>query len=64
MENGFYKLIENELEFGQTVSFPDGNIILIEFKDTYTYPVEGWYYFDTELAAREFFNLPIEQAND
>ena len=64
MENGFYALIDDELSFGQMVSFADGTVIVLELKDTYTYPVEGWYYFDTELEAKQFFNLPIEQAND
>lgn len=26
-------------------------------KDTYTYPIEGWYWFDTELKAKEFFEI-------
>ena len=64
MENGFYALIDDELSFGQMVSFADGTVIVLELKDTYTYPVEGWYYFDTELEAKQFFNLPIEKAND
>lgn len=27
-------------------------------KDTYTYPIDGWYWFDTMEEAREFFGLP------
>lgn len=29
-----------------------------EKHEEYTYPVDGWYWFDTETAAREFFDLP------
>jgi len=64
MENGFYALIDDQLDFGQVVSFVDGSMIVIELKDTYTYPIEGWYYFDTEVEAKIFFNLPLEEAND
>lgn len=64
MENGFYALLDDQLDFGQMVSFADGTVIVLELKDTYTYPIEGWYYFDTELEAKIFFNLPLEEAND
>jgi hypothetical protein len=29
-----------------------------EHKDTYEYPVHGWYWFDSQEEARIFFNLP------
>ena len=29
----------------------------IDLKDTYTYPVNDWYYFDSEEEAKTFFNL-------
>jgi len=64
MENGFYALIDDQLDFGQVVSFVDNTILVLELKDTYSYPVQGWYYFDTELEAKIFFNLPLEEAND
>ena len=28
-------------------------------KDKYQYPVYGWYWFDSNTEAREFFGLPI-----
>ena len=31
--------------------------LLIEEKDTYTYPIDGWYWFDTEQEAYEFFQI-------
>lgn len=33
-------------------------IILRELKDTYVYPIEGWYWFNSEEEAYIFFNLP------
>jgi hypothetical protein len=29
-----------------------------ETKDQHNYPIDGWYWFDTEEEARLFFNLP------
>ena len=31
--------------------------LLREEKDTYTYPIDGWYWFDTEQEAYEFFQI-------
>lgn len=28
-----------------------------ELHTTYTYPIEGWYWFDTEEQAKEFFEI-------
>ncbi len=32
-------------------------------KDSYTYPVEGWIWADTEEEARTVFNLPLFEGN-
>lgn len=32
--------------------------LLAEQHDTYTYPVAGWRWFDSEAQAREYFGLP------
>lgn len=53
----FYKYENNELTFGQYIAFASGETLHIDFKDTYTYPVEGWYYFETEQEAKEFFGI-------
>jgi hypothetical protein len=29
-------------------------------KDTYTYPIHGWYWFDTLEQAAEFFGVTLE----
>jgi len=31
--------------------------------DTYTYPVEGWYWFDSQEEAYTFFNIPLPTEN-
>ena len=60
MENtsGFYKKISNEncMYAPNFVSMPDTEI-LIELKDTYSYPVNDWYYFDTEEEAYNYFGI-------
>lgn len=33
----------------------------IEDKDSYTYPVDGWYYFASEAEAYKFFGVPYEE---
>lgn len=54
----FYKMIdEKNYIFGSEVLSAEYQL-LTEDKDTYTYPIDGWYWFDSEEEAREFFNLP------
>lgn len=64
MEGGFYKIddINNKLMCGP--NFVDGNnsagvsfTLTREAKDEHTYPVEGWYWFDTRAEALAFFNF-------
>lgn len=57
----FYKIENNELLSGPQVSFPDGSFIHIELKDQYTFPFNGWYYFETEEEAKSFFNLEVNK---
>ena len=54
----FYKLDESGLLlFGPEVTTPEG-VLLTEFKDAYTYPAfGGWYWFETEEEAKSFFNI-------
>jgi hypothetical protein len=59
---GFYEKENEELRYGPNyVMFPTGEEIDIDLKDTYTYPVNDWYYFDSEELARTFFNLPLPE---
>ena len=54
----FYKYTDiSSFTFGPYVSIPDGTFLNIEHKDDYQYPIDGWYYFDTEEEAKTFFNL-------
>lgn len=54
---GFYKLIENTLHWGaNAVLAPDYTLVKEEY-ETYTYPIDGWYWFESEEEARVFFNF-------
>jgi hypothetical protein len=53
----FYKLDGDLLEAPNFVLNKDYELRVAN-KDEYSYPVEGWYWFDTIEQARAFFNLP------
>jgi hypothetical protein len=54
MEKGFYKIIEDLIYAPNRVQHKDFDL-KIEDKDIQTYPVHGWYYFDTKEEAETFF---------
>lgn len=55
LENCFYKF-NTVLLKGQHI-YGNGYILLHEQKDTYTYPIDGWYWFETEAEAKTFFGI-------
>lgn len=56
--SGFYKNEDGMLLHGPNFVLAGSFNLYKEQKDGYTYPIHGWYWFDTEEKAREFFNLP------
>ena len=47
--SGFYKLNEiNDWEFAPNFVYAPTYTLLKEEKDTYTYPVDGWTWYDIE----------------
>ena len=50
----FYKKIENEILNGENISTPLVTL-KAEDKDSYVYPQDGWYWFDTFDEALVFF---------
>ncbi len=58
--SGFYKL-DNDLLFGPNYVLNANYELRRDQHADYTYPVDGWYWFDSESEAREFFGLPIEE---
>jgi hypothetical protein len=42
------------------VQFPDGSFLHIDHVSEYTFPVNGFYYFETEEEAKTFFGIPLD----
>lgn len=57
--SGFYLVENNNLLYAQNFIKNSSFEINRNEKDSYTYPINGWYWFDSEEDARIFFNLPI-----
>ena len=54
----FYKMInESDYTFGPEVISAEYQL-LTEDKDTYTYPIDGWYWANSENEARVVLGLP------
>ena len=58
---GFYNK-DAMLRAGKFVYGP-GFTLLVELKDTYTYPVNDWYWFDSAEEAATAFNVDINDFN-
>lgn len=54
---GFYKYENEQLQFANSIISTD-YILIKEDKDNYQYPVDGWYWFESEEEAKQFFNVP------
>lgn len=53
--SGFYKF-DSVLMYGKLITAPE--FVLIEAEHAqYQYPVDGWYWFDTQEEAKTFFNI-------
>jgi hypothetical protein len=61
MENtsGFYKL-DGELLYGPNFVLNKDYELRKETRTEHTYPIDGWYWFDTEQEAQQFFGLLIK----
>lgn len=52
---GFYKKDDNQILVGENFVYSPIVTLKAEDKDTYEYPQDGWYWFDTEDEALQFF---------
>jgi hypothetical protein len=57
--SGFYKL-DGSLLYGPNYVLNAHYELRRETRDDHSYPIDGWYWFDTEEEARLFFDLPLE----
>lgn len=56
--SGFYKLdVGNVLLFAPNCVYGTDFCLFRQDHDTYTYPVDGWYWFDSEEEAKQFFRV-------
>ena len=58
MKQGFYKF-EKKLIYAPNSVRNVFFHIVEEMHETYTYPIEGWYWFDSLKEACDFFKLDI-----
>lgn len=56
MVKGFYKLDNESLLFG-TIVTSQKYLLLVDEKDNYELPIDGWYYFESEVEAKGFFGI-------
>jgi hypothetical protein len=63
MEKGFYKFEDNNLFFAPNFIFAPTYELYAEMKNTYNYPIEGWYWFESKNDAIIFFNIEEENFN-
>lgn len=57
---GFYKYQEEVLYYAPNAVYNANFNLFIQDFESYTYPVDGWYFFEDESLAREFYGLPAE----
>jgi hypothetical protein len=55
MTQGFYKKQNNEIQYAPNFIEGNGYVLISSEKDTYEYPVDGWYWFNSEILANDFF---------
>lgn len=61
MTNGFYKYDGGGL-FGPSTKVYNANYeLFVENLEQYTLPIDGWYYFESEELAKEFFGIEEEE---
>lgn len=61
MSAGFYKLEGSVVHYAPNRVFSPTVSLRKEDKDTYTYPQDGWYWFDTLEMAEAFFAGDIQE---
>ena len=56
--SGFYRRQDDQLIFGRFFVLHADYELHRHLKDTYTYPVDGWHWYDSEAEARLALDLP------
>jgi hypothetical protein len=61
--SGFYKNEDNMILYGPNFVESGSYNLYKENKDMYTYPIGGWYWFDSIEEAYNFWELPLPEQN-
>jgi len=64
MTQAFFKAIDGQLFIAPNLVKSNSYELVIADHASYTYPVDGWYYFVTKEAAIEFFGELIYELED
>jgi len=59
MKSGFYKKEEEDVFYAPNFVENKDYSLKIEEKDSYVFPISGWYYFETKTEAEVFFDMEI-----
>jgi hypothetical protein len=62
--DGFFKAYDNYIAHGPNFVKRKDFELYREEKDSYTLPVDGWYWFDSEEEACNFFGFPYVPYED
>jgi len=58
---GFYKLSEDTVLYAPNFVDAPSFLLTKETKDKFTYPMDGWYWFDDDDTAYSFFGIEKKQ---
>lgn len=69
LTDGFYRVQDGQLIYGRFFVLHQDYELHRHLKDTYTYPIDGWQWYDSEEQARDQLNCPkpktaAEQADE
>lgn len=56
--DGFYKYDGGNLLYSMNSVYNPNYILLREDHNSYTFPIDGWYWFNSEEDAKLFFKIP------
>jgi len=56
MNAGFYKIKDGQMLYAENYVEGQGYVLVAENKDSYEYPVDGWYWFNSE----EGVSMPVD----
>ena len=61
---GFYKFDDGTLLYGPNFVLNANYELRKETHDQNTYPVDGWYWFDSEAEAKDYFGIVEEEPEE